>query len=307
MADPMTGGPNNHGGMAPERNQGIELLRIFAAYGIVAYHGTPVGTEYSYAGLSVFLILSPMLNLGVNWARRRSFNSLVKSLLFPWIFWMIIYGALRLIVNKPLFATGNGIIADILYGFSPHLWFLPFIFFVIGSLEFLKRHIAAEFLFAVSLIGTLLLLVTASLWHPWLRDIGFPYAQWLNAAPLVGAGITLGLSRHVTNGKYFLIILASAFTYLSLIGIDGLSVAYAVGFFGVLFFDLIGRRAIIRFNVEPVSRCMMGVYLSHIIVLLAVRTIISDSGFLGVTAAFLLSLLFVWLSRRLFPLSRLVL
>ncbi|WP_260599068.1 hypothetical protein [Sphingomonas endolithica] len=157
----------------PDRVQAIELLRIVAAYGIVAYHAQAPLHDLAYAGLVIFLILSPMLDLRFNLDRIRSPAALARALLLPWAFWMVVYGAVNLAQHRPFVEAS---FMGILYGSSPHLWFLPFMFAVLTVLNMLKSLAPAILFYGSALVATALLL-TVTMWRSASLEWSLPFPQ----------------------------------------------------------------------------------------------------------------------------------
>lgn len=86
-----------------KRDQYVELFRIIAAFGIVAFHTKVPLAAISYAGLIFFFILSLYYEVGPNWAKRRRLRDLAVMFLVPLAFWQVIYGAMNVAVGNPLF------------------------------------------------------------------------------------------------------------------------------------------------------------------------------------------------------------
>ena len=94
---------------ARARNPWIECLRLIAICGVIAFHArVPILATWAYAGLVAFVILSPYVDARYNERRQRSMPALARSFLIPWLFWMVVYGALKLATGNALFrATGT--------------------------------------------------------------------------------------------------------------------------------------------------------------------------------------------------------
>ena len=286
------------------RNQAIELLRIVSAYAIIGYHSNYSGHNVFYTGLVVFAILSPMLDAGVNWYRPRSAAMLAKALLLPWAFWMLFYGLLSVPRHQPIVGMEHGVVRGVLMGTAGHLWFLPYLWVVLVTLNAVKRRVAPRTVFFVTLAGATGLLLTVSWWRPWSIAIDSPFTQFIHVTPMVLVGIAYGVSRSLRTHLLWLLPLGVALAYVASLGLEGVSLPYALGAGLVVIADIMGRRLPRRWTVESVSRCMMGVYLSHIFWLLCVGRVSSPVGYGGITVTFLLALGSVWAARRYLPVTR---
>lgn len=287
------------------RNQAIELLRIVAAYGIVAYHSLAPFHDIAYSGLVVFLILSPYVDCAFNWDLPRPIKSLAKTLLVPWLFWFCFYGVLNITAHKPFFPAGHWI-AGILYGTSAPLWFLPLMFAVLVLLNLLKGKAAPLALFWVSVLLAAVLLFTAWVWRPASMGWTPPLVQWMHSAPAIFIGMALGLSGRVPRSST---IPAVALLLLSLgaavmASIPGVSIPYLIGVVAVVAAAWTGGKS--EWNVRPAAACMLGVYLSHMAWLAVMNRITGQANYVTVTLTFLVALLTTWAMQRLLPAVQLV-
>ncbi|WP_157132693.1 acyltransferase family protein [Novosphingobium nitrogenifigens] len=292
----------------PVRNQAIETLRILAAFGIVAYHSNAPFHNLAYAGLIVFLILSPMVDVRYNWGRPRSVGQLARTLLAPWAFWMAIYGMKDVAQHSPVLGAGNPV-AGILMGTSQHLWFLPFIFVALLLTNKAKVWCPPLALFWLCAIGAGLLLATVSIWRPASLGWPLPLPQWIHALAPVMIGIVLGLTPRVGKAAWLAVVpLAGALVVAIAADLPGVSDTYALGI-GLTVLAATSPAAWWprRWVVQPVAECMMGVYLTHILFLKIFSTISGSGNYLTVILTFVFASLFVWMARTMFPKSKLVL
>lgn len=290
------------------RNQYVELLRIISAYGIVVYHSGAYGHDVALSGLVIFLVISPMFEVEANWGRIRNIISLTKIFIIPWIFWLSVYALVQIARHEPIIKMENGPIAGILYGTSGHLWFMPFMFSVLAILGLVKKHIDRAPLFWVSLAISSAMLILAPFWRPWSIDLGVPFAQWIHAVPAVFMGIAIGLARGVSGGKIAIGALILSIIIAAIEGVQSVSLSYPIATVLVFGAAWLGPKLPqVKLAVEPLSRCMMGVYLVHVICLVAVRQIIGHLGLLEATFAFLVAFLGVWFARHYVPKSKIVL
>lgn len=295
-------------GTAAHRHTNLEILRIAAAFGIVGYHAQVPAKEVPYAGLIVFLALSPLVDARFNWAKIRSMTSLAKVFLLPWAFWFIVYAAANLVMHKPVLPEGNSV-GSVLYGSAPHLWFLPFIFIMLGVMGLIKRGCAPVVVFWIATAMASLVLATSIGWRPITINAAVPYTQWIHGAAAVLAGLALGLYRDTFRGAWVgIVLLGAALLLCATYQLPGLSVTYAIGLVAV---------AVALFAVEPfnshgkgiraVSQCMFGVYLVHILAIAIVKKVVPVDNYAMALAIFAICLAGVALTRRILPQTKLVL
>ncbi|CAN5528076.1 hypothetical protein BH10PSE14_BH10PSE14_19490 [soil metagenome] len=290
------------------RNQAIELLRIIACFGIVAFHDDAPFHDLAYAGLIAFLIISPFVDLSFNAMRVRSIAALSRALIVPWLFWLAFYGTLKVLRGYPFVPRGNVVLA-ILEGSTPHLWFLPFMFGVLVVLNAIKTRVAPALLFWAALLVASALFGTVAWWRPLSAGWTPPLVQWMHAAPAVVAGIAIGLAPRIAYGRAIaaaLLLVALAFAAAA--NLPGVSLTYPVGVIVTAAVAWWGARLWpAGWNVQPVAQCTMGIYLSHIVWLSFVRHYTGSSNYLTVTVTFAAALASVWAARRFVPITRLVL
>jgi len=301
-------GKKDGGNDSNRRNESIEALRIVAAFAIVLFHSGAPGHDLAYSGLIVFLLLSPGLDCMFNWERVRSPALLAKTFIIPWLFWMIVYGALNFLRGLPLLA-GHGSPFGIFYGTAPHLWFMPAMFAVLAALNILKPRMSPGMLFWLATLGAAALLTTASLWRPPSTGWSEPLGQWMQAAPIVLVGIALGLGGKVPRWAAIAggSSLAISLAIVGAAALPGVSIPYVLGTLvtvPVLWFGprSIGGAGIIR----QISACMLGVYLSHIFLLSVVSRITGHGNYLTAILAFSCALAIVWIAQRIVPMSQFV-
>lgn len=287
------------------RLQSVELLRILSAFGIVAYHAQAPYHDIAYSGLIAFLVLSPMLDVYFNWDREKSQVLLARSLLIPWVFWMVIYGVFNLVQHKP-FLTGGWI--GIFYGTSAHLWFLPFMFIALAILGRIKPRFPRTLFWSSTIIATALF-ATVSLWRPVSLNWLAPFPQWIHATPAILVGVVLGLTGKMgARSLAALILLAVALIVADIACLPDVGTPYTIGV--ILAGAAVWYGSILlpsNWNVQPVSACMMGVYLSHVLILRLVSLLTGGNNYVTVSLTFAISLGGVWMARRLFPFTKIIL
>lgn len=290
------------------RNQSVEILRIIAAFGILAYHSGAPFHDAAYAGLVCFLLLSPAVDALYNWDRVRSLRSLAITLLVPWLFWFAVYGAANFLARKPVFVTTEPFGA-IAMGTSQHLWFMPFMFLVLVGLGRLKLISSPAFVFWGSAVLGAILLASVSWWRPLSLTWPLPLPQWMHAGAAVLVGLSVGLAPRMGKAAIAGIALIAAALMVALAAqLPGVSITYPLGIIAAAAALIVGERVFpATWSVQPVANCMLGVYLVHILALSLVSAVLGKANYLTVTAAFLLSLACVAAARRWVPMSKLVL
>ncbi len=269
------------------RNQNIEILRIVAAFGVVAFHAGVDPVDVYYAGLVVFLALSPMFEMGANFPRRRSAGELAKTFLLPFAFWFPVYGLVNVVKHKP-FLLENSLLG-VLAGTSAHLWFLPFMFIVLLGLNQLKHDRLRWQLSITAMLATLLLIVTSPAWGHQSALVRAPLGQWLHGSVAVLIGAGLGLSKDSVPMRLLVIGVGAISIYLLWAQADPLysPLAYTIGLVALLVVLAVPPRWTQTWDVGRVSGCMMGVYLMHPIALTVFGSVLGKGTLLTAVMAFL--------------------
>ena len=249
---------------SPEKRQEIELLRIFSAFGIIWYHSASTGRDIAYAGLVAFLIISLYFSAKIK-SPPKPVLERAKILLLPWIVWSIFYGAINLAQNRPFFSLDNGLTAGVLSGTSIHLWYMPFIFFVIIIFDYIKRYLTATILCYGCVALALALLWLNSAWRPTSLALGAPYAQYAHALDGVFIGVFFAncsaLPRAMRAGFIAAIL---AFVMLFAWSVPGMGVTYLVGIALAAVILLPDWQLSFPVNISVLSECTLGIYLSHV-------------------------------------------
>lgn len=269
------------------RNQNFEMLRILAAFGVVAFHAGVDPVNLYYAGLVVFLALSPMFEMGANFHRRRSAGELAKTFLLPFAFWFPVYGLVNVAKHKPFLPDYTPL--GVLTGTSIHLWFLPFMFLVLLGLNQMKHDRLRWQLSITAMLATLLLVVTSPVWGHQSAFVRAPLGQWLHAlvAVLIGAG--LGLSKGSVPMRLLVIGVGAISLTVLWDQADPLysPLAYTVGLLALLVALATPARWTRNRDVGRISSCMMGVYLMHPIALTVFGSVFGKGTLVTAMMAFL--------------------
>jgi hypothetical protein len=293
----------------PRRNQALEFIRIIAAYGIVAFHDLAPLRDIAYSGLVVFLILSPFVDCAFNWDRRRPLQTLAKTLLIPWAFWFVAYGLLNMARGVSLIPHERNFVLGVLFGTSEHLWFLPSMFVFLALLNEMKGRVQPRLIYWFCALMVSLLLATATLWSPVSLRWSPPLGQWMQAMAALLGGVALGLSNRVTReealagGVLMLLCLLSSLAEVTL----GIGLPYLLGAGLVVAALAVQKILPARFNVQSISSCMFGVYLTHMGWLAVFHRVSGRANYETVTLAFVAALAATWIIQRTIPSSRLVL
>jgi len=278
------------------RQSSFELLRILAAAGIVWFHAAVQGSQIGYTGLTVFLILTPLFDLGANFARRTPWIEHARRLLVPFAFWSAIYAAANVVKGKPVLNMDHGIAMGLLAGPSIHLWYLPFMAAALAIIGALKERLEQK---AVALLAVAMLPLTLAalhFGHDAADAAGLPLPQWLHAITPFVIGMICGAN---SKGMPRLRLVAAMLLVGALILWRELSVVQFLA--GLVLIEIAGT---IRWNDERVNRLaglMMGVYLVHPLALTVFRPIEPYSQAAFVLAAFGASALGTMMAARITP------
>lgn len=249
------------------RNGSIDLLRLVAAIGIVAFHlGGPLAS-IGYAGLPVFAAL-----LGFNAVNRahtdqgrQAMAGQARQLFLLWLVWSVIYGALK--VAEVVAARHSP--ADefagwmLLTGPAIHLWFLPF-----AALTLLGLRLAGDRLTPASAAGfargagIAAAIALAGFGLSALPGLPIPLPQWLYVAPALAFGVLLALAG---ADRWRQVVWLAAATATVLLGsrVGPPSGAFTL----LLSLSAIGLAMAVRLPQTPLSdmarRLSMSIYLLH--------------------------------------------
>lgn len=284
-----------------KKRQEIELLRIVSAFGVVWFHTSLIGKDISYSGLIVFLIISMYFSSKANSTHNQLLNRSIRLLLI-WIVWFVFYGLINLILKKPFVDLSNGLFSGILAGTSIHLWYIPFILIMVTVFDFIKKYLNGVKLAYICLLLTLLMFGTAEYWRNPSSSLGAPYGQYLHATCAVLIGVFIGNSHDLP--KLFLtcsIVLILLTTALVALSFQSLGLPYLIGTAIAALVLLPEWRINPKINVNSLSECTLGIYLSHPFWVLVLYKIGIEDNFYFPFFVFSLSAIFVLLFKRIFP------
>ncbi|UCC98569.1 MAG: acyltransferase [Phycisphaerales bacterium] len=218
----------------------IERLRVLSVCAVVSLH-THSWFPHSPAFTGLIILLLVLCVFVVNRPEPYEFTFLVRQkgerLLKPWLFWSVVYGALRLakviymdvpfseVFSATMFLTGTRI----------HLWFLPFGFvaaILLGLLYPRITKVSDVFgIVTVALVGALCVLGCAILQSR--VSLPTPLIQWTLGLPAIPLGLAIGRANVLPNHKdrrnlYLLIVLSIAVAYVAYTALTGLQ--YSIWF-----------------------------------------------------------------------------
>lgn len=279
----------------------VEVLRIFSAFLIVWYHSEiSWGNELSYSGLIVFVFLSAYYSTKSKKVGLRIYNRSLRFLV-PWIFWSVVYGFGNVFFGKSFFRFSDNLFEQLLVGNYFHLWYLPFIYFILIILDVLRGlghdRLIGGFVYFVSLMYFIL----AEYWRPFSLGLTLPLPQYFHAIGAVFIGFYWGVFSRDGYGLWQVIGILILLFVISLNAyINGVGIPYAVGV--VLVIAVLSMR--VEFEkiekLKVLSDCAFGIYLIHPMFL----HIVGSLRFGGVSVpilTFSLSFLFIYFFRNYFP------
>lgn len=160
---------------------------------------------------------------------------------------------------------------------------------------------------AASILGSVILL--SSIW--WRGKIGIfpvPVPQWIQALAAVLLGTGFGLWGRAGRWRYLgAVVTFATLLVLLALPVPGISIPYWIGLVLCPFAVWLGSRLPSWISVQPVADCMLGVYLVHILALGITNRLLPEGTMASVIVAFSISFAGVFLARRVFPPSRIVL
>lgn len=279
--------------MKPE----IELFRIISIFGIVWYHsGVKYGRELGYGGLVFFIIIS--VYFAATSRHEKSVFLRVERLLIPYLLWSIFYGVFNLGTKGYFFPKQYTPLMAVLVSPSIHLWFLPFLFFVLLTIDHIRNLLRTDSFILLTGVFTILLISFSPIW----RGFSFmvPFGQYAHAIPAVSIGIFLaGFQRKAT---WYITMATIIITVLIMVlkQQSGMGIPYLVGLLPSYF--LLTENTLFQGKefLFTASSATFGIYLSHAFIL-HLLIYIGISGFFLPVAAFLISLFVTICFRKYTP------
>ena len=175
--------------MFSQYNPAADFIKIISAFAIVWFHSSvQFGHKIAYSGLIFFITFSVLLLLTKS-KHGYSFYKLYKRYMWPWFFWLSIYGLGNLLLSKPFLIQTESVLYSVLAGSHYHLWYLPYMFMALLFLDACKSFVRIKvFVFWVLLV---LWVVTANDWRAWSISEGMPASQYIHGFGAVCIGVLL--------------------------------------------------------------------------------------------------------------------
>lgn len=250
-------------------------------------------------------MLTPILDIRYRWSTRSTIQTLFKPLVIPWVFWLVFYRLINIIQLSSVIPK-ESISTSIIYGTSPHLWFLPFTTLVLITLSFAKQRVSPKVLFSISVPITAALLLLFPSWGDLSLNLPLPGPQWAHAIPAVVSGLAVGLMTRVRYG--YVLIFCGVFLPSAYLAWLGINITYCIGISLTIITVTVGPKLFgIIPNIQPITSCMFGVYLTHPFWISILMPFTNHRGYVLVTMVFTISFCTVYTLRRFIPVSRWVL
>lgn len=280
----------------------IEFFRIVAAFGIVWFHAElDVWRSIAYGGLIYFVILTSYFSMISN--RQYAFFDRVRRILFPYFFWFIFYLLLLFLANKSINPKDHVLLSYIVASPSIHLWFLPFVFFVLCAVDIIKRLMNNDHknIYCIfSALFAVIFIVTSPVWRTYALPI--PLAQYIHVAAAVFIGAFISYSHHAPKYLVLSLVVMLIISMLWMVSLSqsAMGISYLVGFIPCLLLltheRFFAKNSLILFF----GSMSFGVYLIHMFWVMILRY--SDvTGVLLPITSFSLSILCVWMMKRYLP------
>lgn len=289
--------------MFSQYNPVVDFFKILSSFAIVWFHSSvQLGNEIAYSGLLFFITFSVFLLLTKS-QQGYSFYKLYKRYLWPWFFWLVIYGLGNLLLSKSFLIKTDTVFYSILAGSHYHLWYLPYMFMALVFLDVCKPFIRINlFVFWVLLI---LWAITANDWRLWSASEGMPAVQYFHGFGAVCIGVLLSTPGCWDFNRMRLLLLVHLSIFLILLFLNlhtTIGVSYTIGV------SLVYASVLIKSEYIPVSfvkriknfsSLTFGIYLTHPIFIYLLKPYIGEY-FIPVIV-FICSIIFVHFTRIAFP------
>ena len=275
----------------------IEIFRLVSVFGIVWFHsGISHGTEIAYSGLIFFIITS--VYFAVKSQRQHTILDRAKRLLVPCFIWAIFYGAVMIKMNGFLFYKDFGLLRSILMTPSIHLWYLPFMFFVLVTIDSVRSVFNKAWFSYIIGISAIILISLSPLRREF--EIVKPYGQYVHALPAVLIGIFLGTYNKSTIWKIILAGILISIITMTVRQEPGIGITYLTGIIPCYFLFRSWAITSKQSMILSASSATFGVYLIHVFVILVLDSFDVKEYWLA-TLAFILSLAIIMVFRKFAP------
>lgn len=277
----------------------IEFFRILSVFGIVWFHSCiDIGRNIAYGGLIFFIIIAAYFATVSK--REHRLLERVERLIVPFFVWGAFYGIISFVTKGNFYPENFTLIAKILVSPSLHLWFLPFIFVALVTIDNFHDFLSMEMVAIVIGLIVICLISLSPIWQP--IHYALPFGQYIHALPAVLIGIFFGIMKNIRRYVRIFLIVCVFCSIIVMISmrLPSVGVAYLIGILPCLFLFkghcIDGRTLLIK----KFSSSSFGIYLSHSLTLTLVRL----SGLNGVLlplCAFILSFFIVILCKSFVP------
>jgi hypothetical protein len=278
----------------------VELLRIFSAFGIVWFHsGLQNGKDIAYSGLIVFLIFSSYF--AVKSTSKHTIENRALRLLIPCVLWSILFVTFDLLRGGYIYPNNYSLLSKILATPSLHLWYLPFVFFCLITIDRAKAILSPVFLASLAAVFVSILLLLSPLWRQWTYLP--PLGQYIHALPAIFVGLLFSLSPQIGRTKYILLsLLFVSLAYVYVLNMSGVGLTYTIGIVAAAI--LLKKESILPSNqaIFEISKLSFGIYLLHPLVLFIVRHI-GLEGVLLPVFSYTISATCIYIALKIIPKS----
>lgn len=280
----------------------IEALRVVACIGIVWYHAQAPLSDLAYAGLVVFTGLSVQLHS----AKKRTIPSLLaskaKRLILPWAFWFILYAGLNLLVGRRFVpAYSDYEILNVLAGSSIHLWFLPFIFTSIISVELFSRVSNPQATLPLAVATYFATFLTVAIWRPTSIDIGYPISQYAQAFASILAGRIIANTKNSSARSKMITAACLLLPPTFALSEPGIGIPYTVGVACLLAVGFFENEQLFKRLPSQLPNATFGVYFLHIAFVAILNRFEYMDAYVNAIISLVASFLCVLAGKKLMP------
>lgn len=276
-----------------ERNVEVDIFRIISVFGIVWFHsGVKFGREIAGGGLIYFVIVS--VYFATKSKRTHSFFDRAKRLLIPWLIWSLFYGIIKFAIKGNIYPKEYTLFSKILATPSVHLWFSPFIFFVLIAIDNLREYFRKKWVVPFLGLSIVIIALLAPIW----RDFAYipPLGQYASAIPAVFIKILFGIFNDTRMRLIVFFCIISLILIVVFKQQPG-AISYLIGIIPCYFLFHGRMKTKEKLYTTYITSTAMGIYLLHIFVLIVLMHVGVTGLWLPVTA-FVISLFSILLLKN---------
>lgn len=245
-----------------KRRQSIDLMRIFAAFGIVWAHMQAPGRMEGYVAVALFIILTSFLSVRSleRGGERRFWLGRVVRFALPWVAWSLFFLALEMVRGEGI--AGVFTVTEplsLLYGPAIHLWFLPWVVLTSPLIVLAARWLTSAGRIWVAAIAA----IPVGVWAMWMHDTSSPedpFGQWLFATIPLIYGV-LSAVRRLRGAVLAPLAFAATAVGIATFGWGSLAAPFLLS--AALIFEACWRADVSGINVTPFAQLAFGIYLVH--------------------------------------------